>query len=190
MSKLLKQLMMIAVAGSMMLGCSSTKQPTASEPVASDPMMMDHVASTDTQTLNYNAVYFAFNKFDINEHYSGIINANANYLSSNPNAKVTIIGGTDDIGSVAYNMALGQKRANAVKKSLIALGVHKKSIHTVSYGKNNAKYPNDDDHNRSLNRRADIVYKDAAPMGYGHDKNDLPTVDSKFYSGTAEQGIQ
>lgn len=189
MSKFLKQLLMVVVAASALAACSSTKAPAASEPVASAPVASEPVAVVDTpQVSNHNAVYFAFNKYDVKD--GGIVGANANYLEANVDAKVQVHGHTDDIGSVEYNLALGQKRADAVKKALIVAGAHKGQIEAVSNGKLNPTYANDTDASRAMNRRADINYKAGAPKGYSLDNNSLPVVDGSFYSGSVEQGIQ
>ncbi|MBY0380223.1 MAG: OmpA family protein, partial [Burkholderiales bacterium] len=174
MSKLLKQLLIVAIVGSAVVACSSTKQPVASEPVASEPVASEAVVAPEPVVSNHNAVYFAFNKYDVKEGYNGIVASNANYLASNSGAKLQVQGNTDDIGSVEYNLALGQKRADAVKKALIASGAHKGQIETVSYGKLKAKYSNDTNASRAMNRRADVVYKVDAPKSYNTDSNGLP----------------
>jgi peptidoglycan-associated lipoprotein len=183
MSKLLKRLLSVLVVGSVLAACSSTKAPAASEPVASEP----HVS--EVNAANHNAVYFAFDKYDVKAGYSGLVGANAGYLAATSGAKVQVQGNTDDIGSVAYNMALGQRRANAVKHALLASGAHKAQVEAVSYGKEKAKFANDTDAGRAMNRRADVVYTADAPKGYSHGDNGLPMVDGSFYSGTVEQGV-
>jgi len=190
MSRLLKQLLLVAIVGGVLAACSSTKEPVASEPVASEPVASAPVVAPAPVVSNHNAVYFAFNKYDVKQGYDGVVGANASYLASNSGAKVQVQGNTDDIGSVAYNMALGQKRANAVKRALIVAGAHKGQIETVSYGKEKAKFANDTDAGRAMNRRADVVYKADAPKGYSQDDNGLPMVDGDFYNGTVEQGVQ
>lgn len=188
MSKLLKQLLVASVVVAALTACSSTKPPVASEPVASEPVASEPVAVAPV--TNHNAVYFAFNKYDVKEGYNGIVSANANYLVANAGAKVQVQGNTDDIGSVEYNLALGQRRANAVKKALIAGGAKKNQVEAVSYGKLKAKYANDTDASRAMNRRADISYKADAPKSYSDGSNGLPVVDGSFYNGTVEQGVQ
>lgn len=185
MSKLLKQLLVVLVAAGALAACSSTKPPVASEPVASEP-----VVEAPAPVVNHNAAYFAFNKYDVKEGYNGVVTANATYLAANANAKVQVQGNTDDVGSVEYNLSLGQKRANAVKKALIAAGAKKGQVEAISNGKLKAKFANDTDASRAMNRRADIVYKADAPKGYSEDNNGLPVVDGAFYNGTVEQGVQ
>ena len=188
MSKLLKQLLVAAIVSSAVVACSSTKEPVASEPVASEPVVEPVVEAAPV--VNHNAVYFGFNQYDVKEEYNGIVTANANHLAATAGAKVQLQGNTDDIGSVEYNLALGQKRADAVKKALVASGVNKGQIEAVSHGKLKAKFANDTDEGRAMNRRVDVVYTAEAPKGYSDDENGLPVVNGEFFNGTVEQGVQ
>lgn len=185
MSNLLRNLLLVLAGGTLLAACaacSSTKEPVqeASAPVAEAPAVSNH-----------NAVYFAFNKYNVGEGYNGIVQANGNYLANNPGAKVQVQGNADAMGSVEYNLALGNRRARAVKNALIADGAKKGQIEAVSYGKLKPKYPNDTADNRAHNRRADIVYKMMQPQGYSVDSmNGLPMVNGSFYNGTVMEGVQ
>lgn len=200
MSKKLLNLLLVAIAGSTVVACSATKAPelmVASAPVqveVSAPTVAvasEPVVASAPVVMNHNSVYYAFNKYDIKDGYKGVVQTNANYLSSHADAKVQIQGNTDDLGSVEYNLSLGQRRADAVKKALIANGVSHAQIESVSYGKLKPKYPNDNDMGRAQNRRADIVYKSGQPQGYSLDSsNELPMVDENFYNGTVVEGVQ
>lgn len=192
---MLKKLLALAILSGAIVACSATKAPeaapapVASEPVASAPVAAEPVASAPVVS-NHNAVYFAFNKYDIQDGYDGIVKANSTYLASTPAAKVQVQGNTDDIGSVEYNLALGQRRADAVKKALIADGASSHQIEAVSYGKLKPKYSNDDAASRAQNRRSDVVYKSGQPTGYSVDNNGLPMVDGSIYNGTVTEGVQ
>lgn len=183
--------------GAVVVACGTTKPPkpveasapVASEPVASEPVAEPVVASAPAVS-NHNAVYFKFNKYDVDNSYEGVVKANSAYLSSNNGASVQVQGNTDDIGSVEYNLALGQRRADAVKKALIANGANPSQIEAVSYGKLKAKYDNSTDQGRSENRRADVVYKAMQPNGYSLDGSGLPMVDGSVYGGTVQQGME
>lgn len=165
--------------------CTSTPPPSkqeASAPiVASEPEVVAPVESV-SMASNHNSVYFSFDKYDIKGEFHGLIKANSDYLVSHADARVQVQGNTDDIGSVEYNIALGQKRANSVRQALVAEGANYNTIETVSYGKLKAKYSNDKASRRG-NRRADIVYKSAQPQGYSMDDNGLPMVNNTFYNG-------
>jgi peptidoglycan-associated lipoprotein len=201
MSKKMLNSLLVAIIASTVAACSSTQAPepvVASAPVpevASEPVVSvasEPVVASAPAVMSHNAVYFAFNKYDVKDGYTGVVQTNANYLASNAQAHVQIQGNTDDIGSVEYNLALGQRRADAVKKALIANGVSRKQIEAVSYGKLKPKYPNDNDSGRAQNRRSDIVYKAGQPQGYSVDSstNELPMVDGSFYNGTVVEGVQ
>lgn len=190
---MLKKLLVAAVLSAAIVACSSTKEPepvVASEPVASAPVVASEPVVSAPVISNHNSAYFGFNQYDIKDGYTGVIKANADQLTSNATAKVQVQGNTDDIGSVEYNLSLGQKRADAVKKALVADGANAKQVEAVSYGKLKPKYPNDNDASRAQNRRSDIVYKSGQPSGYSEDSNGLPMVDGSVYSGTVVEGVQ
>lgn len=184
----MKKLLALVIAGSALVACSSNKAPVEA-PVASAPVAAPVVASAPVVT-NHNSVYFAFNKYDIQEQYSDIVKANGSFLAANPKANVQVQGNTDDIGSVEYNLSLGQKRADAVKKALIATGASKAQVEATSNGKLKPKYDNNTSEARAMNRRADIMYKADQPAGYSTDSNGLPMVDGSVYNGTVAQGVE
>lgn len=191
---MLKKLLVVAAISAAMAACSSTKEPepaVESAPVvASAPVVESAPVESAPVVANHNSVYFGFNQYDIKDGYTGVIKANAEHLAANAASKVQVQGNTDDIGSVEYNLALGQKRANAVKKALIADGASAKQVEATSFGKLKPKYPNDNDTTRAQNRRADIVFKAGQPNGYSEDSNGLPMVDGSVYSGTVVEGAQ
>lgn len=192
---MLKKLLVAAAVSAAIAACSSAKAPEpAPEPapiIASAPVVASApVIASAPVVSNHNSVYFGFNQYDIKDGYTGIVKANADHLTASSTAKVQVQGNTDDIGSVEYNLALGQKRADAVKKALVADGATKKQVEAVSYGKLKPKYPNDNDASRAQNRRTDIVYKSGQPNGYSEDSNSLPMVDANVYSGTVVEGVQ
>ena len=194
---MLKKILAASILGAAIVACSSTKPPAPAPapapvveqaapvmPVASAP----EVASAPVVT-NHNSVYFGFNQFDIKDGYNGIVKANSDYLASTATAKVQIQGNTDDIGSVEYNLALGQKRADAVKKALVAGGASASQIEATSNGKLKPKFPNDTDSSRAQNRRADVMFKSDQPKGYSEDSNGLPMVDGSVFAGSVTEGV-
>ncbi|HZQ62783.1 MAG TPA: peptidoglycan-associated lipoprotein Pal [Casimicrobiaceae bacterium] len=108
--------------------------------------------------LSKRSVYFDFDSSDIKPEYRGLIEAHARYLAANGNARVTIQGNTDERGSREYNIALGQRRADAVRQLMRVLGASDAQIETVSFGKEKPKNPGHDEAAWAENRRADIVY--------------------------------
>jgi peptidoglycan-associated lipoprotein len=102
--------------------------------------------------------YFDFDSYTVNPADQSTINAHAQYLNANKNQKIVIQGNTDDAGTTEYNLALGQKRSEAVRRMLSLLGVSDAQMEAVSFGKEKPKATTNDDAGRAQNRRADIVY--------------------------------
>ncbi|HEX8741042.1 MAG TPA: peptidoglycan-associated lipoprotein Pal [Casimicrobiaceae bacterium] len=108
--------------------------------------------------LSKRSVYFDFDSFVVKDEYKPLVEAHARYLQSHPTARMTIQGNTDERGSREYNIALGQKRADAVKRMMVLLGAGDSQIETVSFGKEKPKNPGHDEAAWAENRRDDIVY--------------------------------
>lgn len=115
--------------------------------------------------LSQRSIYFDLDKYDVKDEYRDLVAAHAKYLVANKGFKVLIQGNTDERGSSEYNLSLGQKRAEAVKRSLSLLGVKEEQIESVSLGKEKPKNPGHDEAAWSENRRADILYKGADGRG-------------------------
>jgi peptidoglycan-associated lipoprotein len=103
-------------------------------------------------------VYFEFDEFVIKDEYRPMIEAHAKYLQANRSLKVTLQGNTDERGTREYNIALGQRRADAVKKLMLLLGATEVQIETVSFGKEKPRREGHDESSWTENRRVDIVY--------------------------------
>lgn len=102
-------------------------------------------------------VYFDFDSFVVKQEYQGLLEAQAKFLTSNRNAKVSLGGHTDDQGGREYNLALGQKRADAVKRALAILGVTEPQMEAVSFGKEKPANSATDEEARAKNRRVEIA---------------------------------
>ncbi|MBE4598662.1 peptidoglycan-associated lipoprotein Pal [Vibrio navarrensis] len=110
-------------------------------------------ALRETQT-----VYFAFDNATISSDYEEMLAAHAAYLSKNPSLKVTIEGHADERGTPEYNIALGERRAQAVVKYLQAMGVQADQISIVSYGEEKPLLLGQTEEIYAKNRRAVLVY--------------------------------
>ena len=110
-------------------------------------------------SLSKRSVYFDFDKYDVKAEYTSLVEAHAAYLTSHKDTKVTLQGNTDDRGSREYNLALGQRRADAVRKAFSLLNVPETQIEAVSFGEEKPKATGDDEAAWVQNRRADIVYQ-------------------------------
>jgi len=105
------------------------------------------------------SVYFDYDSFVVKDDYRGLISVHARYLQTHAGAHVIIQGNTDERGGSEYNLALGQKRAEAVRKALSLSGVADSQMEAVSFGKEKPKALGHDEASWAENRRADIVYQ-------------------------------
>lgn len=122
-------------------------------------MSSDEQARLQMQELQRNnIVYFDLDKYDIRSDFAQMLDAHANFLRSNPSYKVTVEGHADERGTPEYNIALGERRANAVKMYLQGKGVSADQIAIVSYGKEKPAVLGHDESAYAKNRRAVLVY--------------------------------
>ncbi|PXW96692.1 peptidoglycan-associated lipoprotein [Sphaerotilus hippei] len=158
--------------------CSSTPTATApvaaapapvaapAAPVAAAPVATPAAAVTalpahlDPSNLISTArsVYFDFDQYVVKGEFNGLVERQGKYLASNPALKVRVEGNTDERGGSEYNLALGQKRSEALVKALKVYGVKDGQAEAVSYGKERPKAAGHNEAAWSQNRRADIVY--------------------------------
>lgn len=168
LNKVLKGLM-LAVPVLAIAACSSHKSANngdASAMGAGAGMDMNgNNASSDEQARlqmqelqRNNIVYFDLDKYDIRSEFAQMLDAHANFLRSNPSYKVTVEGHADERGTPEYNIALGERRANAVKMHLQGKGVSADQIAIVSYGKEKPAVLGHDEAAYAKNRRAVLVY--------------------------------
>jgi peptidoglycan-associated lipoprotein len=108
--------------------------------------------------LQKRSVYFDFDSNSVKDEYRGLIQANSKFLSDNRDKKIRVEGNCDERGSREYNLALGQRRAEAVKKVMTVLGVADGRIETISYGEEKPVAAGHDEAAWAQNRRADIKY--------------------------------
>lgn len=104
-------------------------------------------------------VYFDFDRFDVKPEFIPLIEAHGRYLAAHRERRIVIQGSADERGSREYNLALGQKRADAVKSRLTLLGATDSQIETISYGEERPRATGHDEAAWAENRRADIVYR-------------------------------
>jgi peptidoglycan-associated lipoprotein len=104
------------------------------------------------------SVYFGYDQATVPEKYDDMLLANAAYLKGHPNLKAEVQGNCDERGSREYNLALGARRAMAVKRALELAGADGGRIAAISYGSEKPVATGKDEESYSQNRRADIVY--------------------------------
>jgi len=151
----------IAVAGAflMLAACSSTPDPGAGGP--GGPSGPGGISSSrggpgsqqDLAATAGDRVYFAYDRTEISSEAQQILHRQSDWLRRYPNVSVTIEGHCDERGTREYNLALGERRAQAVKNVLVALGIPAARVSTISYGKERPEIPHSDDQSYAQNRR-------------------------------------
>ncbi|HEU5435614.1 MAG TPA: peptidoglycan-associated lipoprotein Pal [Telluria sp.] len=104
------------------------------------------------------SIYFDYDSYAVREDGKPVVENHSAYLNKNKARKVLIQGNTDERGGTEYNLALGQKRAEAVRKAMGAMGVSESQMEAVSLGEEKPKAVGSNDAAWAENRRADIVY--------------------------------
>ena len=177
----MNKLFIPALLAALVVGCSSTPVPdeNSGAPVESrsgsgvtpvtagglDSRGLPKELTDPKSVLSKRSIYFDLDKYEVKDEYKDLVAAHAKYLVTNKGFKMLIQGNTDERGSREYNLSLGQKRSDAVKRSLILLGVKEDQVESVSLGEEKPKNAGHDEAAWADNRRADILYK--APDGRG-----------------------
>ena len=131
---------------------STSTTPTRPDTVSGNPL------KDPNNILSKRSVYFDFDSNAVKDEYRPLIQAHSKYLAEHRDAKIRIEGNCDERGSREYNLALGQRRAEAVKKIMTVLGVTDQRIETISYGEEKPAAMGHDEAAWAKNRRADIKY--------------------------------
>ncbi len=108
--------------------------------------------------LSKRVVYFDYDKDAVKPEYASLVQAHASYMAQNRSRKVRLEGHADERGSREYNMALGQRRADAVRKATAVLGVGNERMETISFGEDKPKSTGHDEAAWAQNRRVEILY--------------------------------
>jgi peptidoglycan-associated lipoprotein len=124
-------------------------------PVVVDPAGMSPGGPANVARI----IYFDYDSFVIKPESQSVVEAHARFMRANPRRQVAIEGHTDERGGREYNLALGQKRSEAVRRALSLLGVPDAQVEAVSFGKEKPAMPGSDEASWAQNRRAEIVYR-------------------------------
>lgn len=108
--------------------------------------------------LSTRSIYYDFDKYDIKDDYKPVIEAHARYLREHGGTKMLIQGNTDERGSREYNIALGQRRSEGVKRMLLLLGAREEQVEAVSLGEEKPKETGHNEEAWARNRRSDMLY--------------------------------
>jgi peptidoglycan-associated lipoprotein len=133
-------------------GTGSTTTPANQGMVEGNPL------HDPSNILSKRSVYFDFDSNAVKDEFRGLIQAHARYMADHRDTRVRIEGNCDERGSREYNLALGQRRAEAVKKIMTVLGAADARIETISYGEEKPAAMGHDEESWAKNRRADIKY--------------------------------
>lgn len=170
-----KSLAFIITTAALLSACSSPvklnevpvveRAPDAAPAKTADARDVSTVETGSTDPLNdpkgmlaKRSVYFDFDSYGVRADAKPVVENHSQFLSKNKARKILIQGNTDERGGSEYNLALGQKRAEAVRKSMASLGVPEAQMEAVSLGKEKPKATGGDEAAWAENRRADIVY--------------------------------
>jgi len=104
-------------------------------------------------------IYFDYDSYMVRSEFTATLEAHAKFLKADPKRRVTLQGHTDERGGREYNLALGQKRAEAVRRSLAVMGVNDAQQEAVSFGKEKPAVAGSDDAAHAKNRRVELSYR-------------------------------
>ena len=142
------------------------EKPVVATTPQADPSAVKEVKTASVDPLDdpkgvlaKRSVYFDFDSYVVKDDSKSVVENHSKYLTTNKARKILIQGNTDERGGSEYNLALGQKRAEAVRKSMNLLGVSDAQMEAVSLGKEKPKATGHDEASWAENRRADIVYQ-------------------------------
>ena len=167
------QLMLIVMSGLALAGCpkKQTTLPDASNPTEQPGADTGRTTETDVSSRNDaseilkqaaiqagSIVYFEYDRAEIKPEFVPIVTAHAKYLNANSSNKVRLEGHSDERGSREYNIGLGERRAQAVRRALMLQGVTESQITTVSYGEERPAVQGSDESAYAKNRRVELVY--------------------------------
>ena len=149
------------------------RQPVAQPGAQSQPLKPGGVARVDLTAkpaakspltdpgsiLSRRSIFYDLDNYDVKDQYKDLVDAHARYLRDNPKSKMLIQGNTDERGSREYNVGLGQRRSEGVKRMLLLLGAKEDQVESVSLGEEKPKAEGHDEQAWSQNRRSDILYQ-------------------------------
>lgn len=141
---------------------AAARAPTVSvDPRTVTPVTVDpkDPLTDPASPLAKRSVYFEYDSFVLQSEYLPLMEAHARYLNADRKRRVIIEGNSDERGPREYNLALGQRRAEAVRRGLTTLGVADNQTEAVSFGEERLRAAGADEASHAENRRADIVYK-------------------------------
>jgi peptidoglycan-associated lipoprotein len=138
---------------------SATTEGTAGQNAINTVDLTAEKGQVDAVSGLDKVLYFDFDSYVLKEEYANLIAQHAQALAGNNKLRVSLAGHTDELGSREYNLALGQQRAEAVRRALTLLGASDNQIEAVSFGEEKPASLGGDAQSRALNRRVEISYR-------------------------------
>jgi peptidoglycan-associated lipoprotein len=136
-----------------------TSQPLTASEMERQRMEADRKLLTDPASpLSKRSVFFDFDSDRIRDEFKPLVEAHAKFLRDRPYQKMLVQGNADDRGSREYNLALGQRRADALKRALVLLGANDKQVEATSLGEEKPRCTESTETCWAQNRRADMLY--------------------------------
>jgi peptidoglycan-associated lipoprotein len=132
-------------------------EPASTTAPVAPPAVLDHL-DMNSPLYKQRSVYFDYDLFTIKSEFTAMLELHANYLKSHPELQVKLEGNADERGGREYNLSLGQKRSEAVKRALVTLGAGQAQLEAVSYGEEKPRATGHDEVSWAENRRVDFVY--------------------------------
>ena len=149
------------VAGSQVPGAGGTSgaggESTSTSPLGGDAGNVGGAQGGPNASVG-RVIYFDFDKSDIRPEFAAVVTANAQYLTAHPNGRLKLEGNTDERGTREYNIGLGERRAQAVRRALMLQGASENQLTTVSFGAERPAVEGDDEAAWAKNRRVELVY--------------------------------
>jgi peptidoglycan-associated lipoprotein len=138
-------------------------QPIKQPPVAGVDLTQKpggrSILTDPSSPLSKRSIYFDYDRYDVRDEFRPLVEAHARYLRDNASTKMLIQGNTDERGSREYNLALGQRRSEAIKRMLLLLGAREEQVEAVSLGEEKPKATGSTEDAWAQNRRGDILYQ-------------------------------
>jgi peptidoglycan-associated lipoprotein len=139
-------------------GSTGEGASTSTNPLGGDADSRARALGEGTGMLARKVIYFDFDKSEIKAEYADIVTTAAHNLTANPKLKLKLEGNTDARGTREYNIGLGERRAQAVRRALMLQGVAESQVTTVSFGAERPAVEGDDESAWAKNRRVEVVY--------------------------------
>ncbi len=164
----MKKALFPALTLALLYGCASTPVEPESKPAepsvqtpglpVAPPLAARPVQPAPQIDLSKRSVFYEYDKYDIKDEYRPVLQAHGKYLAENRGKKMLIQGNCDERGSREYNIALGQRRAEGVKRMLLLMGATGAQVESVSLGEEKPRCSEHSEGCWSQNRRSDMLY--------------------------------